>query len=134
MRESDLTERLDERDLLGKTRGPGVYALEVRTPDDAETAYRRWFSHHDHTPPEDALARIADASKVAYVGASGDVYGRLCDHVAGDVRKAAFLAVFRPTRVIDVWQDADPFASEFNRAVRLTREGWAVWTDGELVG
>jgi hypothetical protein len=106
----------------------------VRTPDSEEAAQVAWYSEFDHAPPEDALERIADAPRVAYVGASGNVYGRLCDHVAGDVRKAAFLSVFRPTRVIDVWPDADPFASEFNRAMRLTREGWAVWTDGRLLG
>ena len=137
MDESTMTERLDERDLLGQTRGPGCYALEVRTPDAEDAAQVAWYSEFDHAPPEDALERIADASRVAYVGASGNIYSRLCDHVAGDVRKAAFLTVFRPTRVIDVWPEDTPddaFDAEFNRAMRLVRDGFAVWQDGKLLG
>jgi hypothetical protein len=134
MRESDLTERLDERDLLGVTHGPGVYSLEVDVPDSAAAVQERWLAQHDHDAPDDAYERLAAADQVAYVGASNDIYARLCEHVGGDVRRAAFLTVFDTVGVIDVWPDADPFSSEFNRAVRLTRDGWAVWTDGKLLG
>lgn len=134
MRQSTMTERLDERDLLGVAHGAGCYALEVDAPDSEAACRERWLTHHDHEPPEDTLARVAQADRVAYVGASNDVYDRLCDHVAGDVRRAAFLAAFEPTRVVNVWEHDRPFDAEFNRAMRLVRDGWVCWSDGVLLG
>lgn len=134
MRQATLTERLDERDLLGVAHGPGVYALECDVPDSPAAVQERWLAQHDHDPPDDAYARLAAAERVAYVGASNDIYARLCDHVGGEVRRAAFLSAFSPTRVIDVWEHSGQFTAEFNRAMRLVRSGWVCWTDGELLG
>ena len=134
MNEAAMTESLDERGLLADARNPGVYALELSVPPALDAVRRDWDREHDHRPPDDALARLASADRVAYVGASIDVYGRLCDHAAADVRTATICEAFPPERVIDVWPHCDPFAAERNRALRLAREGWGVWCDGEVLG
>jgi len=134
MNETSMTERLDERGLLADAHGPGCYAFQIETPDSADAAATRWHHTHEHAPPEGTFDRLADAPDVAYVGASGDVYGRLCDHAAGDVRQTAFLAAFEPTRVIDVWPTEGPFEHEFNRAMRLVQSDWVCWVDGRLLG
>jgi len=90
MNETELTETLDRRGQLDVSRGPGVYALEVAIPDNGEQIARYWHRYHDHAPQKAFFARLAAAESCLYVGASGNVYGRLCDHVAGEVRKASF--------------------------------------------
>lgn len=124
MNETDLTEDLDKRGLLTKAHNPGVYALRVEVPDSEQIVTDQWDAQYDVQPEDSALSRLADAHKVAYVGASGNVYERLTDHAAGDVRKTAFLSVFPPTEVIDVWPSKDPFEKEYRRALRLTNDGW----------
>lgn len=126
--ETELTEALDERGLLDAARGAGVYAVEVSIPDDPAAA---WDAEHDARPAD--LDRLADAERVAYVGASTHVYSRLGEHVTGARRGTAFLAAFPPERVVAVWPTADPFDAEFNRAAALSREGWLVWTDGTIL-
>jgi hypothetical protein len=134
MTEAALTERLDERGLLQRARGPGVYALRVAVPDDMATVRARWDDHLDARPGDDALTRLHAADRVAYVGASTHVYERLCDHVAGDARTTAFLSVFGFERVVDIWPAAHPFPVETSKAIRLAREGWTVWCDGDVWG
>ena len=134
MNEARLTESLDERGLLTAAQGPGVYALGVPVPSMPSVAREQWDAVHDARPPDDALARLAEAPRVAYVGASSQVYDRLCDHVAGDVRTTAFLAAFDPAAVINVWPHDAPFDAEVTRALRLAREDWVVWCDGEVWG
>lgn len=134
MDETDLTERLDHRGLLTDAHGPGCYALRVAVPDDAAAVRERWGAVHDATPPDDALARLAAADRVAYVGAASDVYARLTEHVRGDVRKTALLDAFDPATVVDVWPTTTPFDREYGRALALAREGYCVWCNGDLLG
>lgn len=135
MDESDLTQTLDDRGLLAASRGPGCYAVAVAVPDDeAEVAFA-WHDTHDAAPPEGTFDRLAAAERVAYVGASSDVYARLCEHVTGERRRATFLAAFDINGVVDVWPDDSPFQHEFNRAVKLARRpGNVVWNDGRVYG
>lgn len=130
-KEVALTESLDERGLLDAARGPGVYAVAVAVPDALEAVRDAWDAHHDARP--DGLDRLAAADRVAYVGASTQVYARLAEHVTGARRGTAFLAAYPPERVVDVWPDDEPFDAEFNRAAALSREGWLCWRDGELM-
>jgi len=130
-----MTEALDEAGVLDVARGPGCYALSVAVPDKADLVARHWHRVHDAGPPEGVYAQLAQAQDVYYVGASGDVYGRLCDH-CGDTRKAAFLDAFPPDAVAEVWPHDDAtaaFEAEYNHAVALRDGRTRVWTDGELV-
>lgn len=134
MRETELTEQLDERDLLDDAHGPGVYAIECAVPDLYADVEEAWSNGHEIHPPDNALERLAAARRVAYVGASGEMYDRLCDHVGGERREASFVGTYPPTRVVDIWPTEDPFAAEYNRAVDLARDDWLVWCDGEVFG
>jgi len=134
MNEAAMTERLDERGLLDDARNPGVYALALAVPSALDAVRRDWDAVADHRPPDDALARLASADRVAYVGASSNVYARLCDHAAGDVRTASICEAFPPDGVIDIWPDESPFMAEYNRALALSRTGWRVWCDGVIFG
>jgi predicted GIY-YIG superfamily endonuclease len=130
---TQIHESLDTQGLLDDSRGPGVYALEVTTPADPEAVARAWLAVVDAAPPEGTFARLA-ADRVAYVGASDDVYARLADHARGAVRQATFLEVFDPVDVVGVWPDPDPFqTAERERARALSREGWVCWCDGEIL-
>jgi predicted GIY-YIG superfamily endonuclease len=136
MNETELTETLDRRGELADARGPGVYALEVAIPHHGEQIARYWHRYHDHAPSDEFYTRLADADSVLYVGAADPVYDRLCDHVAGDVRKAAFLEAFPPESLHSLWpkESADAaFANEFNVANSLARVDRRVWTDGRLL-
>jgi hypothetical protein len=132
--ETELTQQLDTRDLLTDAHDPGVYGIEVSVPDTLDTVRRQWDAAHDARPDGDALARLASAPKVAYVGAAKDVYARLSDHVTGERRTTAFLAAFEPVDIVDIWPHLDPFTAEYNRAVRLARGDWACWCDGSVLG
>lgn len=134
MNETTLTQRLDDRNLLDTARNPGVYALQCAVPDAVDAVGKQWDQHHTIRPSKDTLQRLAAADRVAYVGASKDVYQRLCDHVTHSRRKASFVSAFNPERVVDVWPHSDPFEAEFNRAMRLIHDDWTVWTDGVLYG
>lgn len=130
-----MTESLDARGLLAAAHGPGCYALRCAVPDDADAVTAALGEVSDADPPEGVPERLAAADRVAYVGASKDVYARLCDHAAGDVRKATFLRAFPAERVVDVWTHEDPFSREHKRALKLARRGeWIAWTNGELIG
>jgi len=128
-------EALDVRGLLEDAHGPGCYALRLDVPASAEEAHRRWLSHYDAVPEGDALTEMAAAERVAYVGASGDVYDRLQDHAEAEVRKAGVLGPFPPQEVITVVPTDTPFEDEF-RTARLLRDsgpGWLCWVNGEVV-
>lgn len=136
MRESDINQTLEDRGQLDDARGPGCYALAVDVPEAADDVARHWHRHQDHAPYEEFYARLADAGTVLYVGASSHVYERLCDHVAADVRRAAFLEAFPAESLHSLWpkDSADAaFANEFNVANSLARVDRRVWTDGRLL-
>ena len=133
--QSTVNQILDDRGLLDDSNGKGCYALRVKTPNDVESVARAFLSVSDVTPPDAYLDRLT-AERVAYVGASIDVYSRLMDHADGQVRKAMFLQAFDAVDIVDVWpteRGKDPFEQEYNRASELSRQGWVVWTDGELL-
>lgn len=128
-----MHETLDERGLLDDAHGPGCYGLRVRTPNTKERVVTAFTEHVDVAPGREVCGKLAAADRVAYVGASGDVYDRLQDHADGDVRQALFLRCFDVVDIVDVWPSATPFESEYNRAAALSREGWTVWSDGEVL-
>jgi hypothetical protein len=132
MNPTEMHETLDTQGLLDDAQNSGTYALEVETPTDTESVARAFREVSDAVPTDEVLDRLT-ADRVAYVGASGDVYGRLMDHAAGEVRKALFLRAFNVTGVVGVWPERDPFQHEYNRAVSLSNEGWTVWTDGNVI-
>lgn len=124
--------------LLDDSRADGVYGLEARVPDSVEAVHRAWLAVSDVTPPDGTLTRLASADRVCYVGASGNVYGRLQEHTASDeekVRSATFLEVFDPIGVVGVWPAEDPGeTAERERAQALARDGWVAYSDGEVFG
>lgn len=132
--ESGMSERLDRRGLLAASHGPGCYALAVDVPDDPSDVTLAFRQVSDADLPDSYAERLARADRVAYVGASRDVYERLCDHAAGDVRKATFLQAFSPQRVVDVWPHDSPFTREYKRARSLVRgdNNRAAWANGEV--
>ena len=133
--QSTVNQILDDRGLLDDSHGKGCYGLRVETPNDVESVARAFLSVSDVTPPDAYLDQLT-ADRVAYVGASIDVYSRLMDHADGQVRKATFLEAFDAVDVIDVWpteRGKDPFEQEYNRASELSRSGWVVWTDGMVL-
>jgi len=101
-------------------------------PDTADAVAEGFENVIDETPPETTLERLADAPRVAYVGASTDVYSRLQDHVAGDSRQATFLEAFAAVDVVYVFPTKSPFEQEYNTAAELSRAGWTIWCDGEV--
>ena len=132
MTPTDLQQTLDDRGLLDDAHNAGTYALRVETPNTVEGVARAFLSVADGTPPEHVIDRLT-SERVAYVGASSEVYGRLMDHAEGRVRQATFLEAFDAVDVVGVWPEADPFQAEYNRAVSLSNSGWCVWMDGEVL-
>lgn len=78
--------------------GPGVYALDLRRPEDPAAA---WDQHYDRRPPW--WQSFVDSSHVIYVGASTNVLRRLEEHRDGRVRRASILRVCDVTDVRGVW-------------------------------
>lgn len=135
MKESVVTETLDRWGRLDAARGPGCYVLEVDTPATPDAVARHWHRHHDRAP-DDLYARLADAHDVYYVGAASNVYARLCDHCAADVRLAAFLEAFPPESLHSVWSYDDTetaFRKEHDVAASVAGPATRVWTDGVLL-
>lgn len=126
-------ESLDVAGWLDDAHGPGCYALRLDVPASAEQAHRAWLSTFEAVPEGDALTELAAAERVAYVGASGDVYDRLMDHAEGAVRQTALLSVFPPQEVVTIWPSDSPFEDENRLAYCLRDEGWTCWSDGEVV-
>jgi hypothetical protein len=123
--------RLDERGLLDDAHNSGTYALEVAVPDSVERVHRRYLDAKGH-PLDDGMGlELAAAAEVVYVGRSGDVYGRLMDHVRGEVRRASFLEAFDVTDVRGVWgDDENSNLAERRRARSVSGPATAVWSDG----
>jgi hypothetical protein len=126
-------ETLDVEGWLDDAHGPGAYAIRLDVPASAEQAHRAWLRHYDAVPEGKALEQLAAAGRVAYVGASGDVYDRLMDHAEGAVRQTALLSVFSPAEVVTIWPSDSPFEDENRLAYCLRDEGWTCWVDGEVV-
>jgi len=127
-----LQQTLDDRGYLPQVHNAGTYALRAAVPDTVDAVAEGFENVIDETPPETTLERLADAPRVAYVGASTDVYSRLQDHVGGDARQATFLEAFPPTDVVYVFPTKSPFEQEYNTASELSRAGWTIWRDGEV--
>jgi hypothetical protein len=119
--------------LLADAHGSGVYGLKIATPNSVEETTRRWLDEFGATPRGSELEDIALAERVAYVGASSDVYDRIMDHARSDVRQSSYLRVFPVADVIDVRPDPDPFEAERSVAYAFASNGWTVLTDGEVL-
>lgn len=124
---------LDDKGWLQASHGPGVYALECEPPpDDPDAVHDRWAAHFE-TAPSGLFDSLAAADRLAYVGASSAVYGRIMDHAEGAVRQAAFLSVFEPVGVLGVEAADHPEEREYGYARQWAADGWAVWYDGMLM-
>jgi len=88
-------------DDLGDARVSGVYALTCSQPERFKTAADRFQDAFDAPAPGWLTAGYA-AENALYVGAARDVLGRIEDHAAGR-KTAAFLQVFPPHSIWDVW-------------------------------
>lgn len=130
---TDAHEQLDHAGLLDAAHGPGCYALRLSVPDTHAAVVDAWDATHDVRPGGSELADLAAADRVAYVGASGNVYERIMDHARGDKRKATYLEAFPPVEVVDVFSGTRAFTAEWNNALELARDGWAVCCDGEVL-
>jgi hypothetical protein len=119
--------------VLADAHGSGVYGLKIATPDSVEETTRRWLDEFGETPRGSELEDIALAERVAYVGASSDVYDRIMDHTRADVRQSSYLRVFPVADVIDVRPEGAPFEIERNVAYEFAANGWTVLTDGEVL-
>lgn len=126
--ETELTQDLDDRGLLDAARSPGVYALQLDVPRKLR---ERWREQYDVTPPN--LSRLQGAGTALYVGASSNVYRRICEHVNADKRRAAVLRVCPPDGVHDVEPTDEPFLREYGFALEHSDEKTAVWTDGTVL-
>lgn len=129
-----VNEALDHAGLLDDSHGPGCYAIALDVPGSVEAAHRRWLEHFDTFPGDDAIARLVGAQRVAYVGASKDVYSRLMDHAEGEVRKARVMQPFPAVEVLDVSPRPSPFDYERERAYMLAGGGTVVWVNGDVIG
>lgn len=130
-----LHETLDYGGMLDDAEGPGCYALELRVPDSVEAVHRQWLTVHEHVPQHDGLDQLAEAGRVAYVGASKHVRRRLEDHVNSELRQAAFVEAFDPVDVVKIWpfdSAGEAFEREGAKATELAHEGWVVAKDGEV--
>jgi hypothetical protein len=131
--ETELTQRLDDRGDLYRARAPGVYALALQTPPDADTAESIWAGHMDAPAPAGYHDRLGACARLCYVGSHAQsMYQRLCDHVAGH-QSSTIMALYHPVAVVALWPSEWPRSEEYNRAVELSDERTAVWTDGALV-
>lgn len=127
-------EALDANGWLDAAHGPGCYSLRLTTPpDDPRAVFEHWTAHHD-AAPQWIIDGLADADRLAYVGASGDVYGRIQDHAEAEVRRAAILRVYPPVEVLGVEPRENPFEAEFNETRRWVENQFVVWSDGVLHG
>ena len=106
---------------------PGVYAIKcANVSNDLERLTRRWLDETGKEAPY--LEECAEANEIAYVGASGNIFDRLCDHTDARVRKSTFLQVFEPRELLAIHPDDEPFLHEPQYADNLAHahESWYV--------
>lgn len=132
MRASELHEELDTHGLLVESRNPGVYALEVQTPDTSEEIARAFRDVCEAAPPEGQMDSLTHRS-CAYVGASQIPYERLMDHANGRVRQSVLLQAFGFVDIINIWPVENPLENEMMIAYQLSEQGWRVWCDGRVI-
>jgi predicted GIY-YIG superfamily endonuclease len=99
---------------------PAVYCLRLTRPDDLAAA---WDAEFDARPPY--LHELRDAETVLYVGATGDLLGRLEDHRDKEVRVAGLLRVCDIDALDEVWlfDTADEaFEAESRIGMRVAHE------------
>lgn len=131
---SQVHQVLDENGWLDAAHGSGVYALRLADPpDDPRAVHARWTEHFD-VAPQYIVDGLADAGRLAYVGASSDVYSRLQDHANADVRRTAVMRPFPPVAVLGVEAADEPFEAEYNYMKRWVERDFTVWYDGTLHG
>jgi len=132
MTPTELQEALDHGGHLADAHGPGVYALEVSVPNAVDAVQRARLNVADHPFPDAMADQLAAASRVIYVGESGDVYGRLMDHARGEVRRASLLRAFEVAGVVGVWPGERSGVAERDRARSLSDADTVAYANGEL--
>jgi len=126
-------QRFDDLGVLDDAHGAGTYALTVAIPDAVDHVQRQYLGAKGHPLDDELAVQLASASRVLYVGRSGDAYDRIMDHCRGDVRKASLLEAFDAVDVAGVWpDDENSDMAERDRARDLSSATTAVWTNGEL--
>jgi len=139
--ESDVTEHPLTQPLL-RVDGTvaGCYALRCDIPPTVDDIRGRW-DRADLTHPEETeslrdnlFEHLANADTLVYVGKSGQLYNRLCEHATKERRGATFLDPFPPTDIYDICYTCDPkkersYAENLSRALGVT-----AWVNGEVVG
>lgn len=130
---TEMHQSLDSDGLLLASHNAGVYAIRCNVPDSVEGVQRRWIDENDLALPDRYAEQLSQASRCVYVGASGDVYGRLQSHANGEVRKSSFVQAFPPVAVLNVTPHENPFEHERTLAYMLSGEGTVCWTDGDLI-
>jgi len=103
-------------------RSPGVYALVLSVPGNVNQE-DHWLAEYESLPSY--WSELTSSERVVYVGAAKDVYGRLLDHVEGEVRQTALTRVYPPHTLLKVWlyDGADEaFLRESNHAIELANE------------
>jgi len=100
---------------------PGVYALEIATPNAGHEEHSRlWLRRYDRVPPY--LDKIVDADHVVYVGRSANVRRRISEHVSGEVRRASLPSVYDVRDVYGLRLGANTDHAERMYADELRRE------------
>jgi len=114
---------------------PGVYVLRCCSPGDSlESHARRWRDAGYWDTHPDAVPRLAEATRLLYVGSAMNVRSRIEDHVTGDRHRAAFVSVYPPFDVCLIEWCAPSRCRTVERQVADEladkHPEWAVWCDG----
>jgi len=96
---------------------PAVYGLDIVMPDDLAAEWDRRFETRAEWFDE-----LQTAENVVYVGATGNLIGRLGDHRRGDVRQTVLPRLATDIKLRNVWpRDSveQAFQDESKIAIRL---------------
>lgn len=89
-------------DTIEEAHQPGVYVLELSTPDttDHELYHRLWLETHSGLHPE--LESIIETDRLVYVGAAEDVLSRIEEHLDAPNRSTTLGSTFPIHSILDV--------------------------------
>lgn len=97
---ADLEPYVDDYDDMHLS---GAYALELERPASLPEV---WDRHYDHRPPY--WSDLLQASRVLYVGGTGDLLSRLEDHRDQEVRQTALTRVCEVRGLHTAWVADSP--------------------------
>jgi predicted GIY-YIG superfamily endonuclease len=89
-------------DTIEEAHQPGVYVLELSTPNSKnhELYHRLWLDSHSGLHPE--LEQIIESDRLLYVGEANDVLSRLEDHLDNPNRSTTLGSTFPIHSIVDV--------------------------------